>query len=152
MELIEAKILYLSNYDKSWGTIGYAHKTDTGFDIRACNIQDIKLKPNERVLIPAGFKILPSPGYAFQIRARSGNSLKLGLSLANGIGTIDYGFLGEIQIIAINLSFQDIIIKRGMKIAQGVVEKVYQFDFIEVKSEEELGTSIRESKGFGSTG
>lgn len=152
MEKIKAKILYLKNYDKSWGPMTYAHNTDTGFDIRACNCDDIVIKRGERKLIPSGFKILPVDGYALQIRARSGNSLKLGLSLANGVGTIDYGYLGEIGIIAVNIGNNDIVIKRGMKIAQGVVEKLYQFDFIEVENESGFETTDRGQNGFGSTG
>lgn len=152
MEKIKAKILYLENYDKSWGTMTYAHETDTGFDIRACNYDDIIIKKGERKLIPSGFKILPADGYALQLRARSGNALKLGLSLPNGVGTIDNGYLGEINVILVNVGIDDIIIKRGMKIAQGVVEKVYQFDFIEIKDENEFGKTARGENGFGSTG
>ncbi len=152
MEKIKAKILYLQNYDKSWGVMQYAHDTDTGFDIRACNFDDIIIKKGERKLIPAGFKILPETNYALQIRARSGNSLKLGLSLPNGVGTIDNGYLGEINVIAVNIGTDDIIIQRGMKIAQGVVEKVYQFDFIEVESEDDFEKTSRGENGFGSTG
>ena len=152
MQKVKAKIFYLENYDKSWGKMSYAHDSDTGFDIRACNFDDVILNPGDRVIVGAGFKIMPDFGYGLQIRARSGNSIKLGLSLANGVGTVDNGFLGEVGVIVVNLSKDVIVIKRGMKIAQGVVEPVYQFDFQEVQKEEDLGVSDRMSGGFGSTG
>lgn len=152
MVKVKAKIFYLEDYDKSWGGLKYAHDEDTGFDIRACNTHNIIVEPKSRVVVPTGFKIMPEEGYALQIRARSGNSLKLGLSLANGVGTVDNGYLGEVGVIVVNLGMESIVIERGMKIAQGVVEKVYQFDFEEVKSEEELGQSERGEGGYGSTG
>ena len=152
MVKIKAKIFYLDNYDKAWGNLSYAHAEDTGFDIRACNSHNIIIEPRCRCVIPAGFKILPEAGYALQIRARSGNSLKLGLSLANGVGTVDNGYLGEVGVIVVNLGNEPIVIERGMKIAQGVVEKVYQFDFEEVYSEDELGQTERGEGGYGSTG
>ena len=153
MNKVKAKIFYLKNYDKeSWGVMTYAHDNDTGFDIRACNFDNITINPGERYIVPAGFKIMPEAGYGLQIRARSGNSVKLGLSMANGVGTIDNGFLGEIGVIVVNLGKDPIIITRGMKIAQGVVEPVYQFDFEEIANEDELGNSDRGKNGFGSTG
>lgn len=153
MVKVRAKIFYLSNYDReNWGPMVYAHDTDTGFDIRACNSHNVIIEPGQRVVIPAGFKILPDIGFALQVRARSGNSLKLGLALANGVGTIDYGYLGEVGVIVVNLSNEPIVIEPGMKIAQGVVEPLYQFDFEEVDSEDELGTTLRGEGGFGSTG
>jgi len=152
MQKIHAKVFYLPNYDKSWGPMTYAHDTDTGFDIRACNTEDIVLAPNERKVIPAGFKIMPQTGFALQIRARSGNASKFGLGLVNGVGTIDNGYLGEIGIIVINLGSENITIARGTKIAQGVVEPVLQFEFEEVLDEKDLGSTQRGEGGFGSTG
>ena len=152
MPKVNAKILYLPNYDKSWGPMTYAHTTDTGFDIRACNTDDIIVKKGERVIVPAGFKIMPQEGFAFQIRARSGNAFKLGLSMPNGLGTIDNGYLGEIGVLIVNVGNEPFTITRGMKIAQGVVEPVYQFEFEEVFDEKDLVPSDRGNGGFGSTG
>ena len=113
---------------------------------------DIIVKKGERVIVPAGFKIMPQEGFAFQIRARSGNAFKLGLSMPNGLGTIDNGYLGEIGVLIVNVGNEPFTITRGMKIAQGVVEPVYQFEFEEVFDEKDLGPSNRGNGGFGSTG
>ena len=149
---VKAKILYLPNYNKSWGPMKYAYNTDTGFDIRACNTDDIILKSYERCLIPTGFKIAIEPGYALQIRPRSGNAIKLGLSFANAIGTIDNEYRGEICVIAINLGTELITIQKGMRIAQGVIEPVIQCEFEEVNNENDLSATQRSDKGFGSSG
>ncbi len=153
MKKIKAKILYLENYDKEvWGPMTYAHPTDTAFDIRACNDTDVIMEPGEIKIIPAGFKLLPEYGYGYQIRGRSGNSFKLGISLANGIGTIDYGYLDEVKIILINNAKNPVTIERGMRIAQCTVEPVLQFEMEEIKTEDEFGETLRGANGLGSTG
>lgn len=152
MPMVKAKIFYLPNYDlQSWGPMKYVHATDTGFDVRACVEEDVELAPMERKIIPLGFKIAPQEGYAFQLRARSGNAIKLGLCPVNGVGTIDNEYRGEVGIILVNLSDKPVVIERGMRVGQGVVEPIHQFEFEIVDSEEELGTSSRVG-GFGSTG
>ncbi len=152
MPKVKTKILYLPNYDlENWGPMKYAHPKDTGFDVRACIDEDITLAPMERRIIPLGFKLEPEEGYGYQIRSRSGNAFKLGLSIPNGVGTIDNEYRGEVGILLINLSDKPILIERGMRVGQCVVEPVYQFDFIVVKSEDELGKTERVG-GFGSSG
>jgi dUTP pyrophosphatase len=149
---VKAKILYLENYDRAWGPMAYAHDTDTGFDARACVEADVVLAPGERAAIPLGFKLGPASGYGFQIRGRSGNAKKLGLGMANGVGTIDNGYRGEVHALVINFSDTSVKIERGMKIAQVVVEPVVQFEFEEIASEDEFEASSRGEGGFGSTG
>ena len=152
MQKVKAKIFYLPNYDLSaWGPMKYAHSTDSGFDVRACMETDITLAPMERRIIPLGIKLAPEEGYGYQVRARSGNTIKLGLAIPNGVGTIDNEYRGEVGIILINLSDSPVVIERGMRVGQIVVEPVYQFEFEEVQSEEELGITSRPA-GFGSTG
>lgn len=149
---VKTKILYLPDYDRAWGPMAYAHGTDTGFDARACIDADLELAPGERLAVPLGFKLQPEAGYGYQIRGRSGNAKKLGLGMANGVGTIDNGYRGEVHALVINLSGAPVKIERGMKIAQVVVEPVHQFEFEEVESEAELEESSRGADGFGSTG
>ena len=149
---VKAKILYLPNYDRSWGSMAYAHGTDSGFDARACMDTDLELAPGERSAVPLGVKLQPAPGYGYQIRSRSGNARNLGLGMVNGVGTIDNGYRGELCALVINLSDRPVKIERGMKIAQIVVEPVYQFEFEEVLSEDAFEESQRGAGGFGSTG
>src|SRR5690606_1843454 len=72
-------------------------------DLKANIESPITLKPLERVLIPTGLYIEIPTGYEAQIRARSGLAIKHGISLVNGIGTIDSDYRGEIKVILINL-------------------------------------------------
>lgn len=73
---------------------------DAGVDLYASN--DVNILPGERVLIPTGIHIAMAPGYEAQVRPRSGLALKQGLTIVNTPGTIDAGFRGEIQVIALN--------------------------------------------------
>ncbi len=65
----------------------------SGIDLYA-NIERLILKPQDRALVPTGLYLSIPEGYEGQIRARSGLALKHGISLANGIGTIDSDYRG----------------------------------------------------------
>lgn len=100
-------------------------------------------------LIPTGIAMEIPRGYEVQIRARSGIALKTPLRLANGIGTIDSDFKGEVKIIIENTSDKGYFIESGTRIAQGVVNKLPEVELVEI---EELSESERGDGGFSSTG
>ena len=127
----------------------YLTEGSAGIDLYANIDEPILLKPLERVLIPTGIYISMPKGYEAQIRARSGLALKYGITLANGIGTIDSDYRGEIKIILINLGQEDFIINSGDRIAQMVFIKYEKATLIEVN---ELDETKRGSGGFGHTG
>jgi dUTP pyrophosphatase len=102
----------------------------------------------QRALIPTGVAIALPPGFEAQIRPRSGLALKEGLTMANSPGTIDSDYRGEIQLIAINLGQEAVVIRRGQRIAQMVVQRVVRAQWQEVK---ELPSSERQGGGFGHT-
>tara|TARA_R110000782_G_scaffold156311_2_gene248426 strand:- start:511 stop:1074 length:564 start_codon:yes stop_codon:yes gene_type:complete len=118
----------------------------------------IVLVPNERVLINTGIRvILPyiTQIYELQIRSRSGLTLKQGLVVANGIGTIDNDYIGEIGIILRNISSKTQTINICDRIAQGVLNPLQQVEFIEYPQEEfdkNFCKTNRGLQGFGSTG
>lgn len=119
------------------------------FDLHACLESSIKLKPLERTIIPTGIAVELPQGYELQIRARSGMSIKHGLTMVNGIGTIDSDYRGEVGILVINLGQETYEIKDGERIAQGVVAKYEQVTFEE---RSELSVTERGAGGYGSTG
>lgn len=122
-----------------------------GLDICAA-IQEnevITLKPQKRVIIPAGFSIALPLGYEAQIRPRSGLAAKFGISVLNAPGTIDADYRGEIKVILINHGEEEFVIQRGDRIAQMIVAPVSKIEF-ELKGE--LNHSKRGKGGFGSTG
>lgn len=127
----------------------YETKGSAGVDLQAFVQEPIVLKPLERALVPTGISIEIPVGYEAQVRARSGLAIKHGISLVNGIGTIDSDYRGEIKVILINLGDKDFTINNGDRIAQMVFIKHEQADFELV---EELGQTERGSGGFGHTG
>lgn len=121
----------------------------SGLDLYADIKDSISLNSLDRVLIPTGLYIAIPKGHEGQIRARSGLALKHGISLANGIGTIDSDYRGEIGIILVNLSKEEYIINRGDRIAQLVIIK---HEIIELEEVEKLDKTERNTGGFGHTG
>ncbi|MFA5470310.1 MAG: dUTP diphosphatase, partial [Bacteroidales bacterium] len=86
----------------------YATSLSAGMDLRANIDATVCIKPFERKLIPTGLYIELPAGYEAQIRPRSGLALKKGLTVLNTPGTIDADYRGEIGVILINLSQQDV--------------------------------------------
>lgn len=127
----------------------YATIDSAGMDLLAAIAVDITLKPLERALIPTGLAIALPQGYEAQIRPRSGLALKQGISIVNSPGTIDADYRGEIGVILINLSNENVVITRGLRIAQMVITSYCRVSFEETES---LSETARGTGGFGSTG
>ena len=127
----------------------YATEQSAGLDLRA-NIEDsITLKPLERALIPTGLHIALPQGYEAQVRPRSGLAYKKGLTVLNSPGTIDADYRGDIGVILVNLSNEEVVIEPKERVAQLVIAKYTQAEWIEVT---ELMETTRGEGGFGSTG
>ncbi|MDG1913902.1 MAG: dUTP diphosphatase [Crocinitomix sp.] len=127
----------------------YETPLSAGVDLRANLEAPVTLKPLERALIKTGLFIALPEGYEAQVRPRSGLAYKKGISVLNSPGTIDADYRGEIGVILVNLSNEEFIVADGERIAQMVVAKCEQADFIEV---EVLDETERGAGGFGSTG
>ena len=108
----------------------------------------LDLAPLRRILIPTGIAIALPIGFEAQIRPRSGLALKQGMTLVNSPGTIDADYRGEIQVIAINLGSEPIVIEPGQRIAQMIIQRVIRAEWQEVR---ELPSSERQAGGFGHT-
>lgn len=121
----------------------------SGMDLYAAIDKEITLKPLERVLVPTGIKIEIPLEYEAQIRARSGLSVKHGITLINAVGTVDADYRGEVCVGLVNISNEEYTIKPEDRIAQMVIAKVEKAE-IEVTTE--LSESARGEGGFGSTG
>ena len=118
-------------------------------DVAACLDAPITIEPGARHVVPTGFAMQLPKGYEVQLRARSGLSSKYGIALANGIGTIDADYRGEIGVILINHGQEPFLVEHGMRIAQLVVGRVEQASWRQV---EELEETERGAGGYGSTG
>ena len=127
----------------------YATPQSAGMDLRANLDAPVTLLPMERRLIPTGLHIALPEGYEAQVRPRSGLALKHGLTVLNTPGTIDADYRGEIGVVLINLSQQDFVVNDGERIAQMVIARHEQGDFVVV---EELDATERGEGGYGHTG
>ena len=100
-------------------------------------------------MIKTGLFIALPEGYEAQVRPRSGLALKHGITVLNTPGTIDADYRGEIGVVLINLSQEDFVVEDGERIAQMVIARHEQADFIIV---EELDETERGAGGYGHTG
>jgi dUTP pyrophosphatase len=126
----------------------YAHDGDAGADL--VTAVDVDLAPGERAVVPTGTAIALPTGYAAFVHPRSGLAARCGMALVNAPGTIDAGYRGEIQVIVVNLDpSTPVMLKRGDRLAQLVIQRVERARFVEV---DELPESVRAEGGFGSTG
>lgn len=121
----------------------------SGMDLLASNETPILLKPMERALIPTGLTIEIPPGYEGQVRARSGLSIKHGITMVNAVGTIDSDYRGELKIPVVNLGDAPYEILKGDRIAQLVIAR---YERVELEPCEHITETTRGEGGFGSTG
>lgn len=127
----------------------YATPQSAGMDLRAHLEAPVTLHPMERRLIPTGLYISLPPGYEAQVRPRSGLALKHGITVLNAPGTIDTDYRGEVGVVLVNLSQQDFVVNDGERIAQMVVARYEQAQFVSVS---ELDETERGAGGYGHTG
>ena len=127
----------------------YATPQNAGMDLRANLEEPIILRPLERRLIPTGLHIALPAGYEAQVRPRSGLALKKGITVLNSPGTIDADYRGEVGVLLINLSQEDFVVNDGERIAQMVIARHEQGEFVPV---EVLDETERGEGGYGHTG
>ena len=127
----------------------YATPQSAGMDLRADIDEPVTLRPMERRLIPTGLHIALPAGFEAQIRPRSGLALKHGVTVLNTPGTVDAYYRGELMVLLINLGDRDFVVNAGERIAQMVITRHENADFIIV---EELDETERGEGGYGHTG
>ena len=143
--MLDIKIINKSEYEAP----KYETEQSAGVDLRANIDEELILYPMERKLIPTGIFIELPKHYEAQIRPRSGLAAKHGITVLNSPGTIDADYRGEIMVLLINLSNEYFSVKPGMRIAQMIIARHEQANFLDfdVLSETERGDG-----GFGHSG
>lgn len=126
----------------------YMTSQAAGMDIFAAVVQEEVILPGGRKKIPTGIALALPDGFEAQIRPRSGLAINEGITLLNSPGTIDADYRGEIALIVINHGDKPFWIRRGMRLAQMVIQKVYRVEWVEA---EELRGTTRGTGGFGHT-
>lgn len=122
------------------------------YDVYACITEGdgtVAIKPHTTVKVGTGLSMAPPEGYFVGVYARSGLSSKEGLRPANCVGVCDEDYRGEYIVAVHNDSETERIIRHGDRIAQLILQKRYDMDFVEV---DELDATERGARGFGSTG
>ena len=127
----------------------YMTAQSAGMDICAALEDELELSPGQIHLVPTGFAMALPDGFEAQIRPRSGLAVKHGLAIINAPGTIDADYRGEVKIALINLGPEPVILQRGDRIAQMVIQQVFQ---ARVNVVAKLDETDRSAGGFGHTG
>jgi dUTP pyrophosphatase len=130
-----------------------AHDGDAGIDLYSA--LDLELAPGHRALVPTGIAVAIPHGMVGLVHPRSGLAARVGLSIVNSPGTIDAGYRGEVKVALINLDPKEpIVVHRGDRIAQLLVQRVELPELVEVTSFDEagLGDTSRGDGGHGSSG
>ncbi|MBU3947961.1 MAG: dUTP diphosphatase [Proteobacteria bacterium] len=127
----------------------YMTPHSAGMDVCACLENDLVVNQGNIALIPTGLAVSIPEGFEIEIRPRSGLAVKHGIGIINSPGTIDADYRGEIMIAVINHGKEDYTFKRGDRIAQMLVKRVYQAD---IEIADSLDDTKRGKGGFGHTG
>ena len=137
----------LIKLDPELPTPGAAHPGDAGADLYAR--EEVILEPGEWSAVKTGVAVAIPAEYVGLVAPRSGLAVRSAISVVNGPGVIDAGYRGEIMAVLINHSTERVTLKRGDRIAQLLIIETPTWEFVEV---EDLDTSERGARGFGSTG
>ena len=127
---------------------GYGTNEAAGFDLASAH--DLVVGPRQIVLVRTGLVIEVPTGYFLAIFARSSTPLKRGLMVANGVGVIDPDYSGpndEVMIQVMNVTESNVQIRRGDRLAQGIVLPAPRVAWDEVSEIREVTRG-----GFGATG
>ncbi len=128
----------------------YATAGAAAADLCALLDEPLTLAPMQRALVPTGLAIeLPGPECVALVYARSGLSIKHGLTMANGVGVVDSDYRGELRVPMVNLGSEPYTIAPGERIAQLCIAPVWQAAFVQADA---LNDTDRGAGGFGSTG
>ena len=140
--------LKIKRLDAAVGLPQAATGRAAGFDLASA--VDIEIPPRSIRLVGTGLVIAVPEGYFLGIFARSSTPLKRGLMVANGVGVIDADYCGpadEIKIQLLNFTDSPVHVKRGDRLAQGVVLPCPRVEWEEVDA-----IVVPSRGGFGSTG
>ncbi|KAF1354968.1 dUTPase-like protein [Delphinella strobiligena] len=116
-----------------------------GYDLYSA--QDTVVPARGKVVVDTDISIaVPAETYG-RVAPRSGLAAKHSIDV--GAGVIDADYRGPLKVLLFNLGEQDFAIKHGDRIAQLIIERIYN---PEVAVVAELPDSVRGAGGFGSTG
>lgn len=127
----------------------YKTARSSGADVYSVD-EDFTLRSGESRMVHTGVYLQIPDGYEVQVRARSGLAAKYGVTVLNGVGTIDSDYQGECNVILVNHGDMPWVCRKGERIAQFVLAPVVQAVFQGILDFNEH--TERGAGGFGSTG
>jgi len=123
-----------------------AHSTDMCYDLYA--VKDTRIPSSGgRAYVSTGIALGLPEGFGAKISGRSGFSEQQ--QCMTGAGEIDPDYRGEVKVLVFNFSAYPLTITKGTKFAQFKLQKMYKAEIVEVT---ELEETVRNEKGFGSSG
>lgn len=123
----------------------HGHPGDAGMDFYA--LEDVVFAPLKQMRVRTGVAIEIPEGCVGLIWDKSSISFNLGLKIMGGV--IDAGFRGEIIMSLINTGDKKVLLEKGHKVAQMIIQKFEHCDIIEV---DEISETVRGEGREGSTG
>lgn len=127
-------------------------KGNAGIDLRVLTQngeEEVEILPNETYTFNTGIKMDIPDGYYIEIVPRSSTGIKKHLRLMNTCGILDSSWKGETLVAIHNFGKDPVKVSNNERLCQMIVHKVHD---ITIKEVEDVGTSERGEKGFGSTG
>jgi dUTP pyrophosphatase len=107
----------------------------------------VVLGPGERAAVGTGLALELPPGTVGLVWPRSGLAVRHGVDTLAGV--VDSDYRGEVKVVLINHGREPFHVSAGDRIAQLLVQRVEQVDFV---TESDLTATERGAGGFGSTG
>jgi len=121
-----------------------ATEGDAGYDLYS--LEEVTLAPMARAVVKTGISIAIPMGFYGRVAPRSGLAVKKGLDVLAGV--VDAGYRGDVGVVLINLSSENITLEKQSKVAQLIFEKCHDVDWIET---DDLSDSERGEGGYGSS-
>lgn len=128
----------------------YASAEAAGFDLSS--IEDVEIQSQTWKIVKTGLAFEIPQGFEVQIRSRSGLAAKNGVMVLNSPGTIDSDYINEIMVILFNHGVETFYVKRGDRIAQGVLKPVIRSEIVEITDFSKDAVLKDRGGGLGSTG
>lgn len=121
-----------------------ATEGDAGYDLYS--LEEVILVPLARAAVKTGVSLAIPMGFYGRVAPRSGLAVKKGLDVLAGV--VDSGYRGDVGVVLINLSAEEIVLEKKSKIAQLIIEKCHDVDWVET---DDLSASDRGEGGYGSS-
>mgnify|MGYP003405878556 FL=1 len=123
----------------------HGHPGDAGMDFYC--VEDVIFPAGKQAGVHTGIAVEIPEGHVGLLWDKSSISFNLGLKVMGGV--IDSSYRGEIIMNLLNTSNKDVLLPKGHKVAQMLIQKFEHCDILEVS---DLSETVRGHGREGSTG